>query len=255
MKTIAVMNQKGGVGKTTTVVNLAEVLAAVHEKKVLVIDADAQGNASDMLMEDPGEICGTFQLLKGLAQYTEDVIAETKYRNISIVVGGSDLLYVDLQAGQDCRKRLDDFLDAVADEGYDYCLIDCPPSFSGPGVAAICCADAVIIPTCLDRFSLDGCCFLMDQIECMQHFNPGVRVMGILVTMWHNSPACTQALEALESSTNINLFRTLIRRTDKVPESTFYGQPLLEYSKFSSAGRDYRNLTDEILDYFEREGE
>ncbi len=126
-------------------------------------------------------------------------------------------------------------------------LIDCPPSFTAASVAAIAASDDVIIPVKVDAFSVSGMRELLTQISGVRGICPGIRTAGILVTMWHNSPAVVQG-EALLRDSGVPVFRTVIRRSDKVDESTFARQPLNEYSRYSSAGRDYRALVAEYLE-------
>ena len=248
MKVISVMNVKGGVGKTITAVNIAEILAAEHNKRVLLIDADAQADASYLLLpgESEAELQGTYGALVMGGCY-EDYIQETPYRNLDIMTGGSDLFYVSMETSERAVKSMGDLIDVIReDRAYDVIVIDCPPSFSAPSVAAICNSTHVVIPVKLDALGLRGCNFLISQIEAMHEYNPDVKIAGILATMWHNVPVCNQAQDLLLQQ-ELPLFATAIRRTDKVDESTFYAQPISEYSRFSAAGRDYRTFVVELL--------
>lgn len=252
MKTISIMNVKGGVGKTITAVNVAQILAVELGQKVLLIDADAQADATAMLASaDEGDFSGLYGVIEvgGVAM---DFVSETKYRNLDIVTGASDLFYVSMSQAEAVNKTLGDFLQNVEEDGqYDFCIIDCPPSFSAPSVAAICNSDQIVIPVKLDAFGLRGCQFLVDQVEALNEINPLVNVSGALVTMYHNCEVCNQSLEMLRGS-GVPVFDTVIRRTDKADESTFYGQALCEYSRWSSAGRDYRAFVDELLLHMDR---
>lgn len=251
MTIISIMNVKGGVGKTVTAVNVAEVLASVHNKKVLLIDADAQADATCMLFEDGmnGQLlCSDLYGAITYGEYLGECIYKSKYRNLDIIPASSDLFYVGMESCENVTRMMRGIFDLLREEyNYDYVIIDCPPSFSAPSVAAICNSEHVVIPVKLDAFGLRGCSFLADQIEALHDVNPHIDVAGVLVTMWHNSDVCRGGLEALQSRMSVNVFDTKIRRTDKVDESTFYGQSLLEYSKFSSAGRDYRLFVSELL--------
>lgn len=246
MKTISVMNVKGGVGKTITAVNLAQILAGDHHKRVLLIDADAQGDASYLLTPDYADGSGLYGCLV-LGGHYEDCISETRYRDLDIVTGGSDLFYVSMEGAERMTGAMGDLLNNLRTDGeYDYVIIDCPPSFSAPSVAAICNSDQVIIPVKLDALGIRGCRFLQDQIEAVHEYNPAMELPRVLVTMWHNVEVCREGITLLHSS-GIRRFNTTIRRTDKVDESTFYGQALNEYSPWSAAGRDYRNFAAELL--------
>lgn len=246
MKIYSVMNVKGGVGKTVTAVNLAQILAGEHHKRVLLIDADAQGDASYLLTPDYADGSGLYGCLVLGGPY-EDCISPTRYRDLDIITGGSDLFYVSMETAEQLTKSMGDLLDNIRTDGaYDYIIIDCPPSFSAPSVAAIANSDRVIIPVKLDALGIRGCRFLTDQIEAMHDYNPGMALPMVLVTMWHNVDVCNEALELLRES-GLSVYETRIRRTDKVDEATFYGQAMQEYSPWSAAGRDYRDFVQELL--------
>lgn len=251
MKVISVMNVKGGVGKTITAANVAEILAGDFGYRVLLIDADAQGDATHLLLPNEEEAYGLYGALIGGGCYDE-YIFETRYRNLEIMPSSSDLFYLSMDVAEKAVKSMGDLvanMDEAKQHGdpdaYDVVIIDCPPSFSAASVAAICNSDRVIIPVTLDAFGIRGCKFLIDQIEAMMDYNPDIQV-GALVTKWHNVEVCNQSLALLEG-TEIPVYNTKIRRTDKVDESTFFGMALGEYSRFSSAGRDYRAFTKELL--------
>lgn len=246
MQTISVMNVKGGVGKTITAVNVAQILAGEHEARVLLIDADPQGDASYLLAPEEEDFAGTYGVLTTGGAY-EDYILPTRYRYLDIMPGNSDLFYVSMELADKAVKSMGDLLDNLReDSAYDYVIIDCPPSFSAPSIAAICNSNQVIIPVKLDALGIRGCNFLVDQIEAMRDYNPDLAIPSVLVTMYHNVEVCVKSLELLHEY-GFNVFDTIIRRTDKVPESTYYAQALGEYSRQSAAGRDYRRFVDELL--------
>jgi len=246
MKTYAIMNVKGGVGKTVTAVNLAQILAGEHHKRVLLIDADAQGDASYLLTPDYADGSGLYGCLVLGGPY-EDCVNQTRYRDLDIITGGSDLFYVSMESAERMTGAMSDLLDNLRTDGeYDYVIIDCPPSFSAPSVAAIANSDRVIIPVKLDALGIRGCRFLTDQIEAMHDYNPGMALPMVLVTMWHNVEVCRDATDLLLEN-GFSVYQTMIRRTDKVDEATFYGQAMQEYSPWSAAGRDYRDFVQELL--------
>jgi len=246
MKTYAIMNVKGGVGKTVTAVNLAQILAGEHHKRVLLIDADAQGDASYLLTPDYADGSGLYGCLVLGGPY-EDCVNQTRYRDLDIITGGSDLFYVSMESAERMTGAMSDLLDNLRTDGeYDYVIIDCPPSFSAPSVAAIANSDRVIIPVKLDALGIRGCRFLTDQIEAMHDYNPGMALPMVLVTMWHNVEVCRDAMDLLQEN-GFSVYQTMIRRTDKVDEATFYGQAMQEYSPWSAAGRDYRDFVQELL--------
>lgn len=252
MKVISVMNVKGGVGKTITAVNVAEILAGDFGFRVLLIDADPQADATKLLLPNEEDPYGLYGALIHGGCYDEYVFG-TRYRDLDIIPGSSDLFYLAMDVAEKTVKSFGDLLENLADdqrngdpEAYDVVVIDCPPSFSAVSVAAICNSDRLVIPVTLDAFGISGCRFLVDQIEAMKAYNADIEV-GALVTKWHNVEVCNQSL-ALLQGTEIPVYNTKIRRTDKVDESTFYGMALGEYSRFSSAGRDYRAFSKELMD-------
>lgn len=246
MEVISVMNVKGGVGKTITAVNMSEILAGDYNKRVLLIDADPQADATDMLINTEG-CAGLYELITfggGCKEY----VKPTRYRNLDMICASSDLFYISIDAANVTAKNMSGLMDAIRlDDSYDVVVIDCPPSFTATSVAAICNSDHVVIPVKLDAFGIRGANFLAAQIEAMHDYNPNCQVAGALVTMWHNSPVCLQSLDPLSEVMDGAVFETKIRRTDKADESTFYGQALSEYSRFSSAGRDYRKFVAELV--------
>lgn len=254
MKVISFMNVKGGVGKTITSANVAEILAVEYGKRVLLIDADAQGDASYYLA--PSESSDDFTGLYGamlLGGCWTDYTQRTRYRNLDIMPGNSDLFWISMDNSGEITKTMTDVLSAMAeDAAYDFIIIDCPPSFSAVSVAAIANSDHVVIPVSLSAFGVRGSNFLTKQIEAM-HDYAETNILGLLPTMWRNTEVCRQSL-ALLYEIGFPVFETVIRRTDKVDESTYFSQCLCEYSRFSSAGKDYRAFVDELLRKIDERG-
>jgi len=255
MKVISIINLKGGVGKTVTTVNMAGILSSEYNKRVLVIDADPQANASRFLRTVAEYDCGLAGMLEGFITCWDECVSETNIQGVDIVSADLSLLNMDVaavQADASIVKRMGDFIDNIReDDAYDYVLIDCPPGFTGVSIAGIATSDEVIIPAKIDAFAMDGIAELTAQIDAVKRANKRIRLAGILVTMWHNAPAVTQGEQFLRS-TNLPVFETYIRRSDKVDESTFVRAHLTKYSRYCSAARDYRDFVDEYLD---KEGE
>lgn len=258
-KVISIMNSKGGVGKTITAANMAQILASEYGHRVLAIDLDPQADLTALLglpvpMGDHVELeamSGAFDLLTGAEAYPENMIYPTRYTGLDLVPSCSQMLVLGLTSADDCTKRLSDFIAAISemDNPYHFVVIDCPPAFSGPSAAAIYCSDDVIIPTKLDYFGHKAAQFILEQIDIIASTSERELLPSVLVTMWHNSEVCKQGLVVLEDALleNVLLYPAMIRRSDKVDESTYYGQALGEYSRFSSAGRDYRDFVAQFL--------
>ena len=251
MRVIAIMNVKGGVGKTITTVNMATILAELHGKRVLVVDADGQGDTSAFLRADNADDAGLVAMMANRINCYTEAVEGTDYAGVDLISGNSDLYTIDLEAlkrgGSIGVSVISDLRDnCIEDDAYDVILIDCPPSFTACSVAALSAADGVIIPVKLDAFSVRGMAFLLDQIRQLRRVNGRCKVDGVLVTQWHNVEHIRQA-EAKLREQGVPVFGTHIRRTDKVDESTWYCEPLQVYSKLSSAGVDYRNFVAEWL--------
>lgn len=249
MKTIAVMNVKGGVGKTITACNMAHILAKDYNQRVLLVDADPQGDTSEFFGAS-AEYGGITELLMD-ARPAKELIYTTDYDGIRILPADSSLFSLDLDAAgaehYDYTKQIMTMCEQLAaDKSCDIVLIDCPPSFTPSAVAALRAADSVIIPVKMDAFSLRGMDFLLDQIATVHRINGAARLEGVLVTIWHNCDVCAQ-LETKLRSTGIRVFDTHIRRSDMADESTVMRSPIREYSVRCAAAQDYRDFVAEFV--------
>ena len=247
MKTIAICNNKGGVAKTTTAVNLAAILARDFGKRVLVIDADSQGNATSFLGGDKSRP-GMAALLQG-APMVPLQLTNTG-TDMQLIAASDELMDLDLtKAGEGklalgCLSDLLQFLDTQP-LPLDYCLIDCPPAFNAASSAALIAADAVLIPVKLDAFAIEGMANLTRQIRNMRRINPQLQVLGVLPVMWYKSERIQAAERALREAGLQILPR--IRRSDKVDDMTYHQQPLIVCSPRSAPCRDYRALASWIV--------
>ena len=251
MHVTVIMNAKGGVGKTVTTVNMAALLAQQYKQRVLVVDADGQGDASAFLGAN-ADGCGLADIMQGTCSYYCEAIEPSNFPGVDIMSGSSDLYNVDLAAlsrgGNIGISSLTDVRDCIIeDDSYDVMLVDCPPGFTASSVAALAAADSVIIPAKLDAFSVRGMSFLMNQIKQLRKVNGRCKLDGILITQWHNAEVIHQA-EAMIRKKGLPVFNARIRRTDKVDESTWAQQPLQIYSRHSSAGSDYRAFVGEWVE-------
>ena len=252
MRTFAILNMKGGVGKTTTAVNLAYLLAAEYRRRVLLIDADPQANATHALLPD-GEYSGLAGLLGGFATVYDEVIVSTGLPGLDVLPASDELWALDLKerAGDgplhSTANALRDLRDAaMEDDAYDVIVIDCPPNFSAACVSAISAANSIIIPALPDAFSAAGMDSLTRQIDGVRQIHPDVRVAGCLINQWHNADVVADATDYLREHSPVPVFDTVIRRTDKVLESTWVREPVQVWSPFSSAARDYRAWVKEL---------
>lgn len=237
MKTISIVNLKGGVGKTVTAVNLAGILAADYGKRVLLVDSDPQGDASQYIGVVP-DACSTADLFDGGSAYYEDVIQHTIYRDLDADIDRKQAVRV----YADLRDAL------VEDDAYDLMIFDCPPSFSLPCIAAIAASDMVFVPIKPGAFEMSGMRLLADQIASVQGTGLAKRRVCGLLTIWHNADATRQSEDWLREHSPIPLFQQKIRRTDKVTESTYAAQPVTRWSPTSAAARDYRAWVEELME-------
>lgn len=253
MRTIAVINLKGGVGKTTTVINTAAILARDYRQRVLLIDADSQCNTTDFFGVDDATP-SLADLLRDTASGVEDVVEEyihsTGIKGVDMIPADVTLMDLDLtkvelgsvQAGtlRGVRTSLEEV------DAYDWCLVDCPPGFNAASAAALVAADEVIIPIKLDAFSLRGMANMMQQIANMRTINADLRLGGLLPTQWYNSPKIVEAEEELRKS-GLPVYPH-IRRSNKVDDMTFLQDPLVMSSPRSAAGVDYRRFVQALFE-------
>lgn len=248
MRVIAVLNQKGGVAKTTTVINVAHILATEHRKRVLVIDADSQGNSTEFFGGESqlGNLANI--LLHDETAYFNS--QTTEWPHLEIVPASDRLMELDLSKIQSGTVKVDRLKRSLDDlEGsarFDFVLIDCPPAFTASCAAALIAATEVMIPIKLDAFSMRGMANLMAQIQNMKKLNPRLHVAGCLETMWSGSQADLWADTLLRKS-GLPIYASRIRASKKVGAMTFAGKPLRESSPNCAAAVDYRRLCREIV--------
>ena len=255
MKTISIINLKGGVGKTISAINIAHILTTVYGKQVLLIDNDKQGNVSKFFGLYSYEQPSITDVLTIKGYSIRNAIVNTKYHSYSgqlDVIPANMNLYdtnkeILLDISRPQQTRLKSALDAVAEQ-YDYCIIDNAPDINMSVINALVASHDVLVPIKVDRFAFDGLKQLVEQIEDMQEFNPGLRLAGCFITMETFYNVSMQGSQWLEDETDYPVFRTGIRKTVKIDETTFCGKPILEYAKNSTAARDYVNLVAEYLE-------
>lgn len=259
MRVINVINLKGGVGKTTTTVNLAYTFAQLIGKKVLVVDNDKQGNISKFFgMFDEEEECGLSKILEGTD--IRNAIKETAFEGIDIITANMKLLYSNarLAAEEEKHNKLSNFLigiDNINSENfkeYDYVFIDSPPTIDLTVINALACADDVVVPVKLDKWAIEGLEIVKEQIEAAKEFNPAIELFGVVLTMFRKNDVNKQGEEWLRLKTEYPVMDTKIRYTEKVDESTFAGVPVVEYSKRCGAAQDYKKLAMEMMYKWEK---
>lgn len=253
MRTFAIVNMKGGVGKTTTAINLACILATDYQQRVLLVDADGQTNATRCLLDSEEGRGGLAAILSGsVCCYDEVIEPVAEISGLDMIPATNELWSVDLrcviEGGSATLRALRDVRDNITeDDSYDCMIIDCPPNFSAACVSAIMASDSIIIPVLPDAFSAAGMADLVAQIDGLRELQPTVRVAGVLVNQWHRADVVEDATEYLRSASSVPVFDTVIRRTDRVLESTWAQQPVMMWSPRSSAAKDYRAWVRELV--------
>ena len=248
-KIIAIANQKGGVGKTTTSINLAASLG-VLEKKVLLIDADPQANATSGIGIDVESVeIGTYQLLEHSNTAREAVI-KTDTPNLDIIPSHIDLVAIEIElVDKDEREyMLKKALDDIKND-YDYVIIDCAPSLGLLTLNALTAADAVIIPIQCEYFALEGLGKLLNTIKSVQKIhNPELDIEGLLLTMYDSRLRLSnQVVEEVQKHFNDMVFQTIIQRNVRLSEAPSYGESIINYDASSKGASNYLSLAKEII--------
>ena len=250
VKVIAVANQKGGVGKTTTAVNLAACLAK-EGRKVLLIDSDPQGNATSGLGFDKRDVkkCIYDALINEVPM--ADTLKHTAYENLDVIpatiqLAGAEIELVSLMNRE---GRLKNALERIKHD-YDYVIIDCPPSLGLLTINALTAASSVMIPVQCEFYALEGITMLMNTIQLVQrNLNPALKLEGVVMTMFDSRTNLAQdVVEEVKKYFKTKMYKTIVPRNVRLSEAPSHGMPVIDYDSKSKGAQVYMDLAQEVID-------
>ncbi len=249
-KIVSFSNQKGGVGKTTSCVNIGAQIANKGNKKVLIIDMDPQGNATSGLGISKSKVKKTiYDVIIGRASI-EEAIIKTKFKNLSVIssnidLAGAELELHELDDGTDFTKSA---IESIKDD-YDYIFIDCPPSLGMLTVKALSVSDGVVIPMQCEFYSLEGMSQLLNTLKKIrQLYNPNLQLVGILLTMYNGRLTLTsQVVAELKKYYAEKLFKVPISRTVRISEAPGYGEPICYHDPYGKGALEYAAVAKELM--------
>ncbi len=252
MNIVAIANQKGGVGKTTTAINLSTCLASLGKARVLLIDLDPQANVTSGLGFTPTPNTSLYEVLIGGERLADRVIP-TRFDNLSLIPSDMDLAGAEIELAQaeDHLTRLREVLSQLRVAAmYDFVFIDCPPSLGVLMTSALAAADELLIPLQCEFFGLEGLAKIVhvqDQVR-RSGANPDGRIEGIVMTMYDGRTNLSrQVVEQVREHFPDEVYQTVIRRSVRLGEAPSFGQAIIEYDPASSGSVDYRSLAQEFL--------
>lgn len=250
-RTIVIANQKGGVGKTTTAINLAASLAA-RNRRVLLIDMDPQGNASSGFDIQTDEMAkNIYDVMLGEAKIEDAIVHEVR-RKLSIIPSDVNLAACEIQLNDKENRNyiLKEELDRVR-VNYEFVIIDCPPSLNILTLNAMCAGDTVLVPLQCEYYALEGLAQLMQTVKLIsERLNPDLIIEGIVFTMYDGrTNLATQVVENVEQNTDKKIYKAIIPRNIRLAEAPSYGMPITEYDPKSTGARAYNDLAKKVIKY------
>lgn len=248
---IAVLNQKGGVGKTTTTINLAAYLAKAG-KTVLIVDADPQGNATSGLGIDKQDVNSTLYEVLLSTNTLEQAVVTTNIKGISLLPSNSNLASIESDvAGTQGREVL--LRTAISNLNYEYILVDCPPALGLLTVNSLVASDWLLIPVQAEYYAMEGLGQLIDVFQRVKtSMNQNLQLLGILVTMYNSRTSLAQqVVDELSTHFGDSVFKTVIPRNVRLAEAPSYGVPISEHDKWSKGARAYKALAKEVINRVE----
>ena len=254
-RVIAVANQKGGVGKTTTAINLSACLAEKGQK-VLAIDMDPQGNMTSGLGIDKDEVeKNIYDLMIGQAG-VDEVLQKEAIENLDVIPTSIDLSAAEIELiGVDDKEFIIRNAIAPIKDNYDYIIIDCPPSLNALTINAMTTADTVLVPIQCEYYALEGLSQLIHTINLVQdRLNPDLEIEGVVFTMYDaRTNLSLQVVENVKNNLDQNIYKTIIPRNVRLAEAPSYGMPITRYDKRSTGAESYRRLAEEVIHRGEEE--
>jgi chromosome partitioning protein len=246
---IAITNQKGGVGKTTTAINLSACLAEAGQR-VLAVDFDPQGNTTSGLGLEKGNLDNTvYELLMGECKL-EECIFQSVQERLDVMPSDMDLsgAEIELLDIQNKESILKDYLEKVEDK-YDFIIIDCPPSINLLTINALTAADTVIVPIQCEYYALEGLSQVLKTVALVQKkMNPNLEIEGVVFTMYDSRTNLSlEVVENVKEHLNQNIYKTIIPRNVRLAEAPSYGMPINQYDSRSSGAESYRLLAAEVI--------